>query len=168
MLSAGNPIMRFWKFINLMVGNSKQFNCRSKGYRAKLTLSVMTVYLCAFTFGLFAGDIASSKFVEVESIFGIISTTVVYSLGFSILYECWQRSKETGNFGSFPALVSLAMIGSQTAMVFQIFPVPIEQMIYYFGSFTTMLFVYSLVHKDKLAGKQKEDLTHEEDGFIRI
>jgi len=167
-LSESNPLRKCWKFLNLMVGNSKQFNCKSTGYRAKLTLSVMTVYLSAFTFGLFAGDISTAKFVEVENVFGILSTIAVYSLGFSVLYDCWLKARRTGKYGSLPGLVSLAMIGSQTAMMFNLFPVPIENMFYYFGSFITMVFVYSLVHKDKLAGKHVEEKKHIEDGFIRL
>lgn len=164
-LSENNPLYKCWKFVNLMIGNSKQFNCKAPGYRARLTLSVMTVYLLSFTVGLFAGDLTASKFIEVEAIFGMFSTVAVYSLGFSILYECWKKSKP-GHRGSFPGLVSLAMIGSQTAVVFNVFPAPIENMFYYFGSFITMVFVYSLVHKDKFTAP-KPAHSHDE-GFIGL
>lgn len=167
-LSENNPLHKCWKFLNLMVGNSKQFNCKQPPYRTRVSMAIMTVYLSAFTFGLFAGDITSSQFIEVENIFGILSTIAVYSLGFSVLYDCWKKSKKSGKKGSFPALVSLAMIGSQTAMVFNVFPVPIENMFYYFGSFITMVFVYSLTHKERLAGHHTEEHEHREDGFIRL
>jgi cation transport ATPase len=162
-LSENNVLTKCWNFINLMVGNSRRFNCKQPGYRKKLTLSIMTVYLSAFTFGLFAGDITSSAVVEVENIFGILSTIAVYSLGFSVLYNCWLTSSK-GHRGSFPSLVSLAMIGSQTAVVFNIFPPPVENMFYYFASSITMLFVYSLVHKNKHLDHEK----HNESGFVRI
>ena len=164
-LSENNPLYKCWKFISLMIGNSKQFNCKAEGYRGKLTLSVMTVYLLAFTVGLFAGDLSGTKFIEVEAVFGILSTIAVYSLGFSVLYECWMKS-EPGHRGSFPSLVSLAMIGSQTALVFNVFSAPVENMFYYFGSFITMLFVYSLVHKKKFVAPKSapDEFEHHHDG----
>lgn len=156
-----SPLKRIWRNINLMVGNSQRFNCKRKGYRMKMTLSVMTVYILMFTLGLFAGDLAVTKVIHLEKMFGLISTAAVYSMGFSVIYDCFTRK-----CGQLAGLVSALTIATQTAFVFNLFPIAYTNMLYYVGSMATMVFIWSYTHKDRLANSPKTP--SKESGFIKF
>lgn len=141
-----DAMKKFWRFVNLAVGNSKKHHCNGDYKTNKtITLSIMTVYLVMFTGGLFLGDMSQTGMIAIETVLGIASTAIVYALGSSILAKCWQNK---GNHGA--SIATLFMLGSQTAFVFNLFPAAITNIFYYMASVITMVFLYSVVNKDAL------------------
>jgi len=140
---------KVWRFINLIVGNSKRINCKVAKYRTRVTLAIMTVYIMMFVTGLIVGDLIATKVIEFEKIFGVISTGAVYSMGFSVLYARFYEAKHHLDFAS---LISAILILTQTAFVFNLFPIEIKHIFYYFASLTTMLFVWSFANMNKQKG----------------
>ena len=142
-----SPLSKAWRFINLMVGNSRRYNCKRKGYRMKVTLAVMTVYVLMFTLGLFAGDLFATKVLKLEQIFGVISTGAVYTMGFSVIYDAMCRKRPL----YFSSLLSVILIMTQTAFVFNLFPIQVQNIFYYIASLTMMVFVWFSANKDRLS-----------------
>lgn len=143
--SDGNWFKKSWNAINLLVGNSRRFNCRSPRYRNKIMLSIVTFYMLMFTLGLFAGDLVASHIINLEKLFGMFSTAIVFSLGFSVVQTAWRNRHAT-----FGAIVSVLLMGSQTAFVFNLFPVEIANIFYYFATIVTMIFTYTIVHRENV------------------
>lgn len=143
-LSNHHGFEKSWNFINLIVGNSRRINCKTKGYRKVMALTVMTLYLAMFTFGLFAGDLLATKIIELEKLVGIISTALIYSMGSSIIFDAFKSKCCT-----FAASISGIMVLTQTAFVFNLFPMPVIHIFYYIASIIMMLFVYGFVHREK-------------------
>lgn len=135
-----------WSFINLIVGNSKRYNCKKQGYRMKISLAVLTVYVLMFTTGLFAGDLFATRAVELEKLFGMISTGAVYTMGFSVLYEAFRRKKPL----YYSSVLSVILVMTQTAFVFNLFPLQVQNIFYYVASLCMMFFVWFTAHRDRL------------------
>jgi hypothetical protein len=103
-------------------------------------MSILTLYLVAFAMGVFLGDLVANKVFEIEKALGIISTGAVYTMGTSVIYERFIKQKYHLDFAS---LVATALILAQTAMVFNLFPLQIANIFYYFSSLFAMIFVWS-------------------------
>ena len=138
------PVYSTWRFLKLMVGNSRKYNCKTKGYKNKIGFAMMTLYIMLFTAGLFLGDLSITKAIEIEKIFGLVTTAIIYGMGSSVIYTAC-----IGHGSKLPAMVSGVVIATQTAFVFNLFPLPVVNILYYMGSLVTMVFVYTVAHREK-------------------
>lgn len=138
---------KFTSFANLAIGNSRRFNCKVRGYQSKISLSIMTVYLLFFLVGIFAGELTHATAINIENAVGMVGTVMIASLGTNILYQCWQQKIKN----KFLTVVTIMIMGAQTAYVFNLFSVPIVNSLFQLATSGSMLVLYVYAqNKDRM------------------
>lgn len=125
-------------FANLALGNSPRFNCKVRGYRGKISLSIITAYLTFFTLGIFAGDLSATHAINVENAISMMSTVLIASLGTNILYNCYLNKIKN----RFISAAVVAIMGAQAAYVFNLFSVPIVNSLFQLATIGSMLVLF--------------------------
>lgn len=129
---------KFTQFFNLALGNNKRFNCKVRGYRSKISLSIITAYLAFFVVGLFLGDLSATQAINVENMVGMMTTVLIASLGTNILYNCWQNNVKN----KFISVGVVTIMGAQMAYVFNLFSIPIVNSLFELATIVSMVFLY--------------------------
>lgn len=144
MMEHGN-LRKMGSFMNLAVGNNREYSCKTRGYRKKIAISIITAYLVFFGVGLFVGDMSASQAVNIESAISMISTIMIASLGSTILYNCYTNIQR--NY--LLALGVIAIMGAQIAYLLELFTVPIINSMMQFATIISMIILYGLSQKEK-------------------
>ena len=131
-------------FINLTTGNDTRINDGiSLIYRKRLTIIISTFYAAVFTIGLLFGTFIKSGFWGWESTIGFAATVLTYILGFSILHTNWRKPKSI-----FLIPLTIILVTTQTALIFNLFPIPITNILYYLANVLTLIFIQGLTYID--------------------
>ena len=138
-------LRKMGSFMNLAVGNNREYSCKTRGYRKKIAISIITAYLVFFGVGLFVGDMSASQAVNIESAISMISTIMIASLGSTILYNCYTNIQR--NY--LLALGVIAIMGAQIAYLLELFTVPIINSMMQFATIISMIILYGLSQKEK-------------------
>lgn len=138
-------------YVRLAVGNDKPALC----HKGKGSLVVMTTYLLMFTLGLLFGDFFVTGIIDVERFLGFIATSLVYIFGVGIIHDGWKRKEHT-----LASIVALILIGSQSIVMFNLFPLPLTNIFIYMGSVASIAYLYRLVNPNEtITGKPNEQTT---------
>ena len=125
-------------YVNLALGNSRRFNCRAKGYRTKISLSIMTFYMAVFTVGLFFGEMSTIQAIKIESVIGALSTILIASLGSHIMYHSWNKRVKD----KLLTTTAIMIMGAQAAYIFDLVSPPIVNSLFQMAVIASMLVLY--------------------------
>lgn len=134
-------IQKATNFFSLACGNNKTFNTKVKGYRKKISASIITVYLAFFGIGIALGDLSTSTAINIENLVGLVATVAVAGFGFNILYDSWQKKLQGGWLIHASVLTVMA---AQTAYIFNLYSLPIVNTMFEMVTILSMIILYGV------------------------
>lgn len=136
-----DKLMRLWHVINVLVGNAETVTVQGEQKRRFVHLSVIMTYLVCFVGGILLGDIYDETLINIEKGISLLSTMIVYTLGYFVISEEIKKQ----SWSTFSSL-SLILILSQTAFAFNLVSAPVSQILIHLASIASIILIFIFDH----------------------